>query len=299
MVVTLKRHYLLAVALLALASALATAQAGVIVTREFDSQALGRKWAYTVYLPDGYESSSLRYPVLYLLHGNGQSLTSWSVSGRIQQTADDLIASGQIPPTLIVMPDAGTTWYVDRKEKMESAFINDLLPDVEAQFRTVAARNGRVIGGLSMGGYGSLRFALKYPEKFAAAALLSPAIYDPEPPESSSARRVGVFGSPNYDGEVWKQLNYPSLIDGYFAKKQLVPMYIVSGDDDEFVIEPEAMKLYSLLRSRRHPAELRIVQGGHDWNVWSTTIGEAMEYMYRFVTRPVLEPPSRPAKSAR
>ncbi|HEY8537511.1 MAG TPA: alpha/beta hydrolase-fold protein, partial [Steroidobacteraceae bacterium] len=235
----------------------------------------------------------------YLLHGNGQNLNSWSVQGRIQLTADRLIAAGEIPPTLIVMPDAGTTWYVDRKEKMESAFIGDLMSDVQTNFRTIEARNGRVIGGLSMGGYGSLRFSLKYPDKFAAAALLSPAIYDPEPPESSSARRVGVFGAPNYDGEVWKQLNYPSLLEGYFAKKQLVPMYIVSGDDDEFVIEPEAMKLYTLLRSRRHPAELRIVDGGHDWRVWETTIEDAMVYMYRYVARPVLDAPSRPAKSSR
>jgi enterochelin esterase-like enzyme len=299
MAVTRKRHCLLTIASIVLMSLLASAQAGVIVTREFDSPTLGRKWAYNIYLPDGYESSSLRYPVLYLLHGNAQTLHSWSVSGRIQITADRLIASGEIPPTLIVMPDAGTTWYVDRKEKMESAFVNDLLPDVETQFRAVAARDGRVIGGLSMGGYGSLRFALKYPEKFAAAALLSPAIYDPEPPEISSARRVGVFGSPNYDGEIWKQLNYPALIDGYFAKKQFVPMYIVSGDDDEFVIEPEAAKLYSLLRSRRHPAELRIVDGGHDWRVWETTIGDAMVYMYRYAARPVLDAPSRPGKSAR
>jgi S-formylglutathione hydrolase FrmB len=87
MAVTLKRHYWHAIALIVLAIVVMPAHAGVIVTREFDSQTLGRKWAYTVYLPDGYESSSLRYPVLYLLHGNGQNLNSWSVQGRIQLTA--------------------------------------------------------------------------------------------------------------------------------------------------------------------------------------------------------------------
>lgn len=291
MSVTLKRHFLSGVALVALAVCAVTAEAGVIVTREFESRALSRKWSYTVYLPDGYETSRLRYPVFYLLHGNGQNLNDWSTSGRIQPTTDELIASGSIPPTIIVMPDAGTTWYVDRKENMETAFIQDLMPDVEANFRTVAARNGRVIGGLSMGGYGSLRFALKYPEKFAAAALLSPAIYDPEPPETSGARRVGVFGSPTYDSAVWKQLNYPTLWDAYLAKKQPVPMYINSGDDDDFMIEADATKLYSLLRKNRQPAELRIVNGAHTWPVWESTIADAMKYVYRYVTRPVIDEP--------
>jgi enterochelin esterase-like enzyme len=297
MPVTGKRHFVAVVALLALISVgVATAQASVIVTREFDSRALARKWSYTVYLPDGYDNATLRYPVFYLLHGNNQNMNAWSVSGRIQQTADQLIASGQIPPTIIVMPDAGSTWYVDRKENMESAFIQDLLPDVEANFRTVAARSGRVIGGLSMGGYGSLRFAFKYPEKFAAAALLSPAIYEPEPPENSGARRVGVFGAPNYDAAIWQQYNYPVLWEGYLAKQQPVPLYIVSGDDDDFMIEADATKLYSLLRKHRQPAELRIVDGAHTWPVWEATIGDAMKYIYHYATRPVMDTPQPDAK---
>jgi len=278
-------------------ASLACAQGSVVVTREIDSKALARKWAYTVYLPEGYATSGLRYPVFYLLHGNGGTLNDWSVSGHIQSTTDALIASGRIPPTIIVMPDAGTTWYVDRKENMETAIIEDLMPDVEASLRTVAARNGRVIGGLSMGGYGALRFALRYPEKFAAAALLSPAIYDPEPPENSGARRVGVFGAPTYDGEVWKQYNYPTLLDAYFAKKQPVPMYINSGDDDDFMIEADATKLYSLLRKRRQPAELRIVNGAHSWEVWESTIGDAMTYIYRYVTRPTVDVPPADGKN--
>ena len=295
MTVTVKRHSLLALALLALAI-VSPAFASVIVTREFDSKALSRKWSYNVYLPDGYESSALRYPVLYLLHGNSGTLNDWTVQGRIQPTADELMMSGQIPPAIIVMPDAGSTWYIDRKENMETAFLQDLMPDVEAQFRTITARNGRVIGGLSMGGYGSLRFVLKHPEKFAAAALLSPAIYDPEPPENSGARRVGVFGVAQYDGEIWKQYNWPTLWEAYLAKKQPVPMYINSGDDDDFMIEADATKLYSLLRKHRQPAELRIVNGAHTWGVWESTIGDAMKYVFRYASRPLAGEPSKQSK---
>jgi S-formylglutathione hydrolase FrmB len=262
------------------------ATAGTVVEREFRSAALDRAWKYAVYLPDGYDSAGLAYPVLYLLHGNGGSRLSWIVDGRIRQTADALIAAGDIPPCIIVMPDAGTSWYVDRKEAMETALLDDLIPEVERRWKAQTGRDGRLVGGLSMGGYGALRLALKYPERFAAAALLSPAIYHPEPPEASAARRVGVFGAPDYDGSVWRELNWPPLWDAYLAKQTPVPMYINSGDDDEFLIEAEAAKLYALLRAHKQPAELRIVNGAHAWPVWESTIGEAMRYIFRFAARP-------------
>jgi enterochelin esterase-like enzyme len=264
------------------------ATAGVVVSREFDSPALQRKWTYAVYLPDGYETSTLRYPVLYLLHGHGGGLYDWVNLGHIQQTADALIAHGDIPPTIIVMPDAGSTWYVDRKEKMETAVIHDLVGDAEHTFRAIGARDGRLVAGLSMGGYGALRFALKYPEMFASAALLSPAIYDTEPPQTSGARKAGVFGAPDFDPQVWKDLNYPALWDAFLAKKIAVPMYINSGDDDSLFIEAEATRLYSLLRKNGQPAELRIVDGAHDWQVWESTIGDALLYIFRFSARPAM-----------
>jgi enterochelin esterase-like enzyme len=269
------------------------------VSREFDSPALQRQWTYAVYLPDGYDTSTLRYPVLYLLHGNGGGLYDWVNLGRIQQTADALIAHGDVPPAIIVMPDAGSTWYVDRKEKMESAVIQDLVGDVERTFRAIGARNGRLVAGLSMGGYGALRFVLKYPEMFAAAALLSPAIYDPEPPQSSGARRAGVFGAPDFDPEVWKQLNYPALWDAFLAKKVAVPMYINSGDDDDHFIEAEATRLYSLLRRSGQPAELRIVDGAHRWAVWESTIGDALRYVFRYSARPAVGPINAPIDAKR
>jgi S-formylglutathione hydrolase FrmB len=264
------------------------ASASEIVTREFASAALERQWAYEVYLPSQYQTSGLNYPVFYLLHGNSGSRRDWVERGKIQRTADALIASGEIPPVVIVMPDAGATWFVDRRERMETALIRDLVPEVESSFRALRTREGRLIGGLSMGGYGALRFALKYPETFAAAALLSPAIYDPVPPKNSGARRVPAFGAPQFDEQAWRSLNYPTLWDAYLAKKTPVPMYINSGDDDEFLIEVEATKLYSLLRANRQPAELRIVDGAHTWPVWETTIGDAMKYIFRYAARPAV-----------
>jgi enterochelin esterase-like enzyme len=273
---------------LAVATLLATlpALASEVVSREFASDALGRKWAYEVYLPTAYQTSRANYPVLYLLHGNNGKRRDWVEKGRIQRTADALISSGEIPAAIIVMPDAGATWFVDRREKMETAMIRDLVPDVEKKFRALRTRDGRLIGGLSMGAYGSLRLAMKYPEMFAAAALLSPAIYDPLPPKNSGARLAPPFATPDFDEQAWRDLNYPALWDAYLAKKMPVPMYINSGDDDEFMIEAEATKLYSLLRANRQPAELRIVNGAHAWTVWESTIGDALKYIFRYSAKP-------------
>jgi len=260
--------------------------AGEVVTREINSSALNRAWKYNVYLPTGYASGDKKYPVLYLLHGNGHNYQSWTNNGKILATADDLIAKGEIPAVVIVMPDAGTSWYVDRKEKMETAILKELFPDVEKHLSTTTTRDGRFIAGLSMGGFGAMRFAMQYPEMFAAAALLSPAIYEQAVPETSSLRRVGVFGETSFDEAIWKTYNYPALWDAYIAKKIPVPMYINSGDDDEFMIEYDAAVFYAFLRKHKQPAELRIVNGGHTWPVWSSTVGDAMKYMLNYKIEP-------------
>ncbi|WP_244627184.1 alpha/beta hydrolase-fold protein, partial [Microvirga tunisiensis] len=136
--------------------------------------------------------------------------------------------------------------------------------------------------------YGSLRFALKNPEMFAAVALVSPAIYVPEPPETSSARRVGVFGAEQYDPEVWKSLNYPTLLDAFLAKKISMPVHFSSGDHDDFQIEYHATNLYKVWRDNKIPAELRIIDGAHNWDAFKQLLPDAMRYVFQTVRRPEL-----------
>jgi len=263
---------------------LSIVRAGTISSIEFFSNSLNRNWVYTVYLPDGYRNSETKYPVVYLLHGNGGNEKDWIVNGKIQAELDSLISSGEIPPVIVITPDCGTTWYVDRKENMESAFIKDLIPEVDNKYRTIQDRTGRVLAGFSMGGYGSLKFAVIYPELFCAAGLISPAIYNPEPPATSGATKVGVFGNP-YDGEIWKSLNYPAYFDTFLKKNIKIPIYIVSGDDDYFNIEMASVILYEKLRENKQPAELRIYNGGHTWEFASEHMGEVLKYILSFVKK--------------
>src|SRR5262249_1077190 len=145
--------------------------AGELRREEYFSPILGRSVNFVVYAPDGYDGGRLSYPVLYLLHGAGGDENSWIERGHIKEQVDDLIVPGQIPPTLIVMPGCRGCWWVDgAKEKAESWFWTELLPTVAARYRTIEKREGRLIAGLSAGGYGSVRFALKYPSRIAAAA---------------------------------------------------------------------------------------------------------------------------------
>lgn len=274
----MRRLFLSCAALLIAAVHLAAhAASSSIVVRTFHSRTLQREWSYTVYLPPAYHTEGARYPVLYLLHGNAGNARDWITQGRLQSTADALIDKKEIPPVVIVMPQGGTDWYVDRKEKMQSALLDDLLPDVEAHYAVSNQRSGRAIGGVSMGGYGALRFALLAPERFCGALLLSPAIYSNEPPHDSAARYVGVFGNPQFDPQIWHALNYPALWRGYFAQPWRVPMFIAAGDDD-LTIQSEASYLYTHLRLAQNPAALRIVDGAHTWDVWRRLLGPGLRY---------------------
>lgn len=263
----------------------ATASASTIVSRSFHSEALGRDWSYTLYLPTGYRHDAPRIPVIYLLHGNNGDANDWLTQGHLQATADTLIERKEIPPVAIVMPQGGTDWYVDRKEKMETAFFADLLPEIETHYAVATQRGGRMIGGVSMGGFGALRYAMTQPELFCGALLLSPAIYANEPPPGSAARRVGVFGDRQFDLHVWHALNYPAQWERYMSRPYRLPMFIAAGDDD-LTIQADASSLYTHLRLAGNPAALRIIDGGHTWDVWSALLPAALKYTLGCVKQP-------------
>src|SRR6202012_1100038 len=101
-----------------------------------------------------------------LLEAKNGDANAWITQGHLQTTADALIEHKDMPPVVIVMPQGGTSWYVDRKEKMETAFFDDLLPEIETHYAVATQRSGRMIGGVSMGGFGALRYAMTQPELF-------------------------------------------------------------------------------------------------------------------------------------
>lgn len=262
------------------------ADAGEIRRARMASTILGHELPYLVYVPTGYDASNERYPVLYLLHGAGGNETTWVDSGHINETADRLIATGAIRPSLIIIPGCPQSWWIDgARDKVESAFWNELVPSVDHSYRTIASREGRVIAGLSAGGYGAVRYGLKYPDRVAAVAALSPAVYADSPPAESTARREPAFleHDGRFSQDSWAKHNYPHLLSGYFAQRYRVPMWLVSGDSDKLGIAFETALLHKRLMSVQPDlVEFRVMDGGHTWALWRTAIADAMTYVLRF-----------------
>lgn len=269
--------------LLAAACASSAHAASEVVRDAFTSTTLGREIKMHVYLPDGYDKATQPLPVLYMLHGAGSDDSSWVDRGGIKVTADALIQRQQMRPSIIVMPTLGpASWYADANaDKAETAFVQELLPFVEKKYKARTDRAGRAVGGLSMGGYGALNLSLSHPALFCAAAVLSPAIYDPFPPATSAARKTPQFTrNGQFDEAAWTQALYPARLAAYRAANTVVPMWIESGDHDQFGIVLAAAKLYwNLQATQPKDVEYRVVDGDHDWMVFRESSLRALPYM--------------------
>ena len=260
----------------------ATARCGEIDTATFDSETLDKPYPFSIYIPDEAPANGSSYPVVYLLHGSFGSATDWLEQGALEATADALIREGAIPPTVVVMPGSQSWWLDGHNEAAATAFLSDLIPHIESTYPVSQERSGRFVAGLSAGGYGATRFALMHPERFAAAAALSPATYVPLPPANSSAYRHPAFldGAGDFDQGLWQRNNYTAHWDDYRNSGLTVAFYINSGDHDEFAIAYHAAVLYETLRQHQPDAvELRIVDGAHNWEVWRSTLPDTLTFL--------------------
>ncbi len=150
--------------------------------------ALLQMTSVTVILPD--DAGPGPFPVLYLLHGLSDNHTAWTRRTSIERYVAGL-------PLIVVMPDGGRGWYTDSATEPAGAYetfiVRDLVGFIDRTFRTRSERGGRVIGGLSMGGYGAVKLALKYPQTFCAAVSHSGALSRPDErnfEEGSELRRI-------------------------------------------------------------------------------------------------------------
>ena len=258
-------------------------------TVQFESRLVGAPLPYNVILPAGYKrgaSKSKRYPVLYLLHGLGGSAGDW-VSGRAH-LADYAAQS----PFIVVVPEGKDAWYTDGatvpNDKFESYFVEELIPDVDRRFRTVAAREGRMIAGLSMGGYGSLKFGLKHPELFAFAGSMSGALpaasWLPDEKLLAFVRPsiARVYGPADQPDNETRRAN-----DIYRIARELTPekiktlpfLYLDCGTED-FLIGFNR-DFSALLLEKKVPHEFRELPGGHTWPYWDRQVQEILRLAAR------------------
>lgn len=268
----------------------------VIENERINSNILGKTMNYSVYLPYDYSSSDMAYPVVYLLHGFTDDNTAWLQFGQINRLADKAIQEGVIPPMIIIMPNADSTFYInsyDGKENYEDYFLKELIPVVEKKYRIKSDKAYRGITGLSMGGYGSLIYALKHPDLFAACAPLSAAVWDDgaivNMDESGYNNTLGRVLGRNLKGnarlsKTWVQ-NAPFNIIKQKTTQQLSQVrYWIDCGDDDFLIKGNCL-LHIALTEKGVPHEFRVRDGGHTWEYWRTGIIPALAFIGKSFTR--------------
>ena len=226
------------------------------------------KCQYRVLLPNDYHETNHAYPVLYLLHGLFGSFENWTELAGLRSPAD----------LIIVMPDGADGWFCDgvRKSDMfESRIVRRLIPTIEARFRTNATRAGRSIAGNSMGGYGALKIALKFPRLFWFAASLSGAFEAPDwsdvcKPENWEEYRPSIL---RIFGKVGSRVRMENDLYGLACKADLseLPEIVFNcGTSDAFL--PANERLARTMQAAGVPHRFEAVHGGHDWDYWAEQI---------------------------
>lgn len=268
------------------------AQQGVLKeSLKVKSSTLGKDVEYSIYLPADYDKSNRRYPVLYLLHGYTDDETGWSQFGEAQIIGDRLMQTGEAAPMIIVMPDGGVSWYInsyDGKTKYEDFFVKELIPHIDATYRTRTTKQYRAIAGLSMGGYGTLIMATKHPDLFAAAAPLSSGVFTDEEIMKAEERTWNVvlgelYGKKDLTGQdrltehYYKNSILKIIETGNADELKKVRYYIDCGDKD-FLIKGN-MALHSVLIDKKIPHEFRVREGVHNWTYWRTALPEVLKFV--------------------
>jgi enterochelin esterase-like enzyme len=153
---------------------------GRVVEERFWSAALNREVIYAAYLPPGYDDGDARYPVLYALHGIGGSHVEWIEFGA-PAVADSLFTTEGAPPFIMVFPQGDQSYWFNHPngDAWADYLVEDVIPYIDSRYRTVTAREGRAIGGISMGATGALQIALRRPDLFSVVGVHSPSLPAP------------------------------------------------------------------------------------------------------------------------
>jgi len=239
------------------------------------SAILGHSVGFCVVLPPDYEASSdKRYPTLYFLHGLFEDERSWIDRGG-EQIWSTLTDQGELTNFIVVLPAGGRSFYVnsqDGHERYEDFFIQELVPEIERRYRTLAVVGERGISGVSMGGYGALHLAMRHPEVFGSAsahsAALLPKFPNPLPTEGRWGFYARVlqepFGSPL--NESYWEANSPLALAEHPEHFPQLALYFDCGDHDRYGFEEGAELLDHILSQKSFPHTFALRPGGHGWD---------------------------------
>ena len=259
---------------------IAHGQRASVETVQFHSQLVNATLPYNVVLPPDYHvSKSTRYPVLYLLHGFGGHYGDWVTRTNLA----DYTAQYRM---IVVTPEGNNGWYTDSvsaaNDKYESYILKELIPDVQKRYRTIEARYGRGIAGLSMGGYGALKFALKSPDSFVFVGSLSGTLgivsaTDDDLKDLKTIRDSlhAVFGPAG--SETRKANDIYEITRGLSATGVAAPPYIYLDCGTEDFLVTLNQQFATLLREKKIPHEYHELPGDHNWAYWDQQVQEVLK----------------------
>jgi S-formylglutathione hydrolase FrmB len=268
-----------------------------VETVRFQSKLINATLPYNIILPTDYDTSkTTRYPVLYLLHGLTGHYSDWISRTNVA----DYAAEYRI---IVVMPEGNDSWYTDSAsvstDKYESYILTELIPDVQQRYRTIEARYGRSIAGLSMGGYGAIKFGLKSPFTFVFAASMSGAFGVTRFTEKEIGERFGaslkLFGPSGSETRFANDLF--TIIEKLTpARVSSLPyFYFDCGTEDSPLIFPSNRELSALMFEKKIPHEFRQLPGDHSWAYWDRQVQEIL----KIAAQKMRLPPARSMKGSR
>lgn len=276
----------------------------LLVDQKLQSVILNRSLDYAVLLPEGYDQSEERYPVVYLLHGYGEDETAWYTSGNIMAAVDGLIA--ETVPMIYVMPQGFNRYYIDKYNgsfPYMQMFVDELVPMIDATFRTKADKTQRAVMGYSMGGYGALILPAMNPDVFTISIPLSMSFrtdeqYIAESQGSFDNQWAPNFG-PNAGAAGTERLSdyFKVRSPFHFFDEENLSAYselkiLIDCGDDEESLSFTNDNLHTLMRQREMAHEYRVRNGGHSFDYWRKSYREALTFISNAVRD--IQHPSEP-----
>jgi len=254
------------------------------------SAVLSRPVRYCAFLPASFDTDKTRqYPVLYYLHGLGDNEQSLLNSGG-WDLIEDMRRTGKVGDFIVLAPNGGHTFFMnsaDGKIRYEQFLTKEFMPQMEKKYHIDSARTKRGITGVSMGGFGALRLAFKYPQQFAAVSAQMPALISEVPkelvaagPGSPGSMLGDVFGNPidltylQRNGVFYFAKANPS------AELKRMKIYFNVGNNDDYGFEQGAQKLHQLLDSRGIANEFHVYPGRHDPQFAIRHFGEVVQFQW-------------------
>ena len=257
---------------------------------KLNSKLMNREMPYRVIFPANYETEKdKRYAVVYLIHGLFGHFNNWVDKSKLVGYAADY-------NYIIVTPEGNNGWYSDSatvpNDRYETYIANELITEIDSKFRTIADRNHRAIGGLSMGGYGALKFGLKYPEKFILAGSFSGAVqiasYKNKEELPKGLLRNSVMATFGDVDTATKQSNdIFKLVDEMKADKvaKLPFLYLSCGTEDELGLLSGNRLFADSLTKQKIPHEFRELPGKHNWTFWDDQANEFLRLSKKFISQ--------------